>query len=732
MLYNTENTPPRDGDCGCHGNSHMPQCQLYQPFIGLEKDGKAPEIKYDLRARHAISTLSSTPMWLNHLKIKAAYLSVNSTESLVHLLTSISDDAFQRDFLEILAGTGSKFGIAKNPNLLECIDPLTVKWHSNTSILELIESFYAQAEKQREQDITFALAAREKAMSAVESAQQAAASTNNLSVQDLNNLTNGAIAAVNSIFHTNFSNVPPSGSQTAQIPTVPPPYRRPSIAETIETAYALTWVNPTNPSTTTMDGTILNYINFIIRQLHLGKQPSLHRTLDGTLCVKYVPQMTTVSGSGMKHPQPRLFMLNHYKTATYDGQYGMSRVVKTLSLLPKEKTTVTIKSYKNSTYTRTRSENILDSFSEASSKEFTDTFNHEVMNRNTKSTDWSVNGKVENTNTMELKVPLDEISAEVGSTQTNGLSGDYKVHDGHEEVVKTLRNTFEKHTSSSSHNRKVEVNTNTTETINEGYEEVTVRTLENINSSRVLNFVYRQMYQQFLTVTYLEDVSFLYSLGYPESEREISLAQLPNFLNEICSDPVYATSVLENILMQLCYVRDYNGTMQQFIQCDKIELNPCCPSMIKHDPMVYQFPSIVRGLIQEIPGGINVPGIVLNIDEYVLPTDDLICDALLGAGEALDCYNIRLQQAAVTKVDLENEAKYLENEKMKQAISILNMIEDPKIKAQLYKKVFGTCCDVPQVGCGCNTCNDGVETKAIDVKEGIKISAAEAVVEQPK
>jgi hypothetical protein len=640
---------------------------------------------------------------------------------LSRFVVTASDYELQRDFLEILSGIGSKFNLVKNQHLLACIDPLTVKWHSNTSILELVDSFYAQAEKQREQDIAFALEARNKAMSAVEAAQQAAVNSNNLTLQDLNNLTNSVIAAANSIFHTNFSNANPITGQPAQLPSVPPPYRRPSIAETIEAAYTLTLTNPTNPSNDTMEGAILNYIQLIIRQLKLFKQPSLHKSFDGLLCVKYVPTAYIAAEFVLeRHAQPRLFILNHYKTATYDGLYGMSRVVKTLSLLPKERTTVTIKSYKNSTHTRTRAENILDSFSEASSKEFTDAFNHEVMNRNTKSTDWQVNGKVEHTNTINLTIPLEKIEAEVGTTQTSGLSGEYKVHDGHEEVVKTVRNTFEKHTSSSTHNRKVEVNTTTTETINEGYEEVTVRTLENINSSRVLNFVYRQMYQQFLTVTYLEDVSFLYSTGFPESEREISLAQLPNFLNEICSDPVYATSVLENILMQFCYVRDYKGTMQPFIECDKIELTSCCPSMITHDPILYQFPSVIRGLVQEIAGGINVPGIVLSVAEYVLPTDDLICDALLGAGEALDCYNIRLQQAAVEKADLENT-------RSAQMLKIIDGIAEPRLQAELYKKVFGACCEVAQSGCGCHTCT---EAAVATPKTEITAAATHAELEQ--
>lgn len=101
-------------------------------------------------------------------------------------------------------------------------------------------------------------------------------------------------------------------------------------------------------------------------------------------------------------------------------------------------------------------------------------------------------------------------------------------------------------------------------------------------------------------------------------------------------------------------------------------------------------------------GELKIPGIILDVTDRILPTDSVICDALLGQGEALDCYNMRLQNAAAEKSELENERLRIENAKTKQAMDILALITDPKLKAELYKKVFGSCCEVPQSGCGCN------------------------------
>jgi hypothetical protein len=90
-----------------------------------------------------------------------------------------------------------------------------------------------------------------------------------------------------------------------------------------------------------------------------------------------------------------------------------------------------------------------------------------------------------------------------------------------------------------------------------------------------------------------------------------------------------------------------------------------------------------------------------NLNEELLKlqrTDALLVYSSLGQGEALDCYNMKLQDAAASNA-------YLENEKLQQALAIIEGITGPAQKAALYKKVFTDCCEVPQSGCGCNNTN---------------------------
>lgn len=71
-----------------------------------------------------------------------------------------------------------------------------------------------------------------------------------------------------------------------------------------------------------------------------------------------------------------------------------------------------------------------------------------------------------------------------------------------------------------------------------------------------------------------------------------------------------------------------------------------------------------------------------------------ILNVILGQGEAMDCFNLKLQDNAVLESQLNNDIK-------QQSIDIINAITDPTEKAAMYKKVFGDCCDVPQSGCNC-------------------------------
>ena len=193
---------------------------------------------------------------------------------------------------------------------------------------------------------------------------------------------------------------------------------------------------------------------------------------------------------------PNLFIIEEYRMAAYLGKYGMGRVVRTFSLLPGEKTTITVKTYRDTKTTKSRSENVLDSYSETSANDLENL----VQGERDDKTD------TKRTTDFNAKLSLDggAYKALTGIKASSELN--IKNESARSSNIKNLNRAIEKHVNTSNSNRQIQVNTTTTESTTEGEESSTVRELLNLNKSRVLNFIFRQLHQQYITVTYLADI----------------------------------------------------------------------------------------------------------------------------------------------------------------------------------------------------------------------------------
>jgi hypothetical protein len=88
-------------------------------------------------------------------------------------------------------------------------------------------------------------------------------------------------------------------------------------------------------------------------------------------------------------------------------------------------------------------------------------------------------------------------------------------------------------------------------------------------------------------------------------------------------------------------------------------------------------------------------------------------DAMLGAGEALDCFNKKAQENDSMSgyiANMANMQRIRQNiETTDQQLEVINNISSVADKVTAYKKVFGDCCPTPQytggsAGCGCGNC----------------------------
>jgi hypothetical protein len=380
-----------------------------------------------------------------------------------------------------------------------------------------------------------------------------------------------------------------------------------------------------------------------------------------------------------KEVMPSVFVIEEYTTASFLGDYGAGKVLNTFSLLPGEKTTISVKTYRESNVTRARSENLLDSFSENSTNEMEKLMQEDTENGTSDKTDTKFEAKVSlsaQAKWLGLKV---EASASYSKNSTSSRMSN----------AKSLSKAMDKHVATSNSNRQVTVNTSSTESVKEGEEQSTVRELLNLNKSRTLNFVFRQMTQEYISLTYLSGLKIVFTNGYPESMKVYNLEDLETFLDDYIEKGA-REEVRNSILKHYCAVMNYKDEPKQFIESISVKIGECLGN--KEEQTFWRVNRKPENDDIYTKGGLEIGikgGVILNAKSYILATDGVVVDSFLGQGEALDCFNTKLHDAEATK-------RTLENLELLQKLEIVAGIEEPNQKAEFYKKVFGSCCDVPQ------------------------------------
>lgn len=349
-------------------------------------------------------------------------------------------------------------------------------------------------------------------------------------------------------------------------------------------------------------------------------------------------------------------------------------------------------------------------------------------------------------------------SSSDASSNANGWnnSNSYGHTGARQSNINTINSALDKHVQSSNSMRQININTSTSDTARSGEEDTTVREIMNYNKSRVINFIFRQLKQEYTVITALTNLKFIYSNGYPESFTVVDLNNLDNMLKDIIMDgdpnapvdphPVeyYRDKVKCALLQDYCQVLNYNDTMKDFLDRKTITKGTCftqwLPNCVTQDESFWRVKPGITDSYTDGDNTITVNGVILSVQKQTLQTSSVIADALLGRGEALDCFNQKaqdaqsladlinnmtamqslqdsLQQSAVNldyatqQLDMgtmQIDKMQVQIDAMQQQIDVITNITTPADQAAAYKKVFGSCCPTPQYtgGCGCGNCKD--------------------------
>lgn len=387
-----------------------------------------------------------------------------------------------------------------------------------------------------------------------------------------------------------------------------------------------------------------------------GKRLNIYTALSGKLKYNYLPEPKV---------EPRILIVESYRLSTYLGQYGAGRTIKTYSLLPGEKTTISISTYKRTESTSKEASSILDSYTEESADEFeTSVMSEQSSKENT-------------TKSFEYYADA-EASATWGwgsAKVSGGVSGSST--SAREEFAKNVSNSTSKHAAKASAQRNVEVNTSFETTEQTGEETAISREIQNINVGRTLNFTFRQMNQEFITILHLIDVRVAFFNSYGESRDEVPLAKLDDLLDKYVA-AAKKKEVKDAILAELLYIRDYQDREHAFVEEVKLRGAGSYWRVKKEYVSLYKDAATGTEIV--------VPGIILKVTKNVMRTDGVIVEALLGQADALDDYSKGLQDEKVEGQRLANEKLALEVEREKTRNDILRRKDIDA--AKVYELLF--------------------------------------------
>lgn len=323
--------------------------------------------------------------------------------------------------------------------------------------------------------------------------------------------------------------------------------------------------------------------------------------------------------------RPRLVLIETYRLSTFRGAYGAGRVLSTFTLLPGERTKISIRTWKKTDTEVKRASSILDSFSSTSAIEFQETLEAEHSDKRQVSDAFEYDAHAQ----ASAKFGVGSASVQSGVKSATCAA--------REQFAKTVESATTRHAQEASANRQVEVNTSFQTTTSTGEQTEIERTIENVNVSRTLNFVFRQMNQEFVTILHLIDIRVGFFNGFPEARREVPLGQLDDLLAEVVEREQIA-GVRQAIVDQLTSIRDY----QQTIHSDFVVSTE---GFERGDGYLRVNPSKTQSFDERY----TVRGLIMSAVSNVIRTDGVIAESLLGEATALDEYAQRLQELEIAR-----------------------------------------------------------------------------------
>jgi hypothetical protein len=400
-------------------------------------------------------------------------------------------------------------------------------------------------------------------------------------------------------------------------------------------------------------------------------------------------------------------IVEYYNLSLFHGDYGAGRTLNALSLLPGETTTITMQTYKDTSSTTTNTATVFDEITEESAQELEDEIEREQSNES----------QIENS----MSAHVEANASWSGWGASVGISAGFETSNSsaRQSMSRSLMRSLNRHATKASSKRTVEVKTTETIESEEGTSTSVSRTLRNINNSKTLTFIFRQMNQEYISALHLIDIKVAYIGGGEGTYAEESISRLDEFVakyiraeeessiasdNSSLSDTAAselpgddevemntgtATSidkssehesrsdlpdgdtknrsrtkeslveiVANDIREKARWILDSEGKFRDVLKdytFTKAERNKGVTNAKEFNILAFNKEMKDEAGTRRNGEKIRVPGFVIATDKIVLRTDAVVTETRLGSGVALDKYGFDLQERDILERKAETD-----------------------------------------------------------------------------
>lgn len=375
--------------------------------------------------------------------------------------------------------------------------------------------------------------------------------------------------------------------------------------------------------------------------------PAFYKTLGNHLKIKFIK---------VEELKPRMLFIETFRLTNFPGDYGAGTTVKTFSLLPRESTEISIKTWKKTEEVTKKASSILDSYTEEKADEFEKAAQAECAR----------SSKIDKTSSYSVKASANAGWGWGSASVSAGTEGSSS--SSREASAKNVMSAISKHAQSASAQREVNIDTEHEKRVEIGLETSIMRKIRNLNVTRTLNFTFRQMNQQYHSILHLVDLRIGFYNGYPGSLREYPLSDLVYFVEKYMKNPATFLPELKKIILdEYTNVYDYHRIPQALIEevNDESGTRPYLrvkASIDKEGNPYGQQKYLMRPEKKDKDGKIVqqaderwLDGVILKNQTITMKTAGVIVESLMGKVNALDDYAYLYRTEKIRRKKVEND-----------------------------------------------------------------------------